>query len=259
MRPNPRDIKSLKKFFKEYEGLTTNQLSIVAGVSNFTINFWKSKCGLIGDINRKKKISKDPIPENWDTKEWFEKAYEKMGYHAIACLIGKDNDWLFVKRRLKRYGIKPKTVKERENKSDNPCCDEGWLHYYYAKRDDYLKWCKKNKMAPCDDGGQGLSLHECAALAGVSHQAIHNWLALYKMKARSISDTDRDKEHKPVSMARKRAARDRYFESYRAGKINMTIGQHRFSNGTRVDKAQTINKRFNTEVRGASSHPSSQE
>lgn len=257
MKIDSSNTDSLKEFFESHKGLTTSQLAIVANTATCTILDWKRKCGIVKSAYKKPpKKAKGPIPNNWDNKEWFEQAYEKMGLRAIALKIGKGKNWQFVANRLKRYGIPRKTHNERTI-SKNPCCDNGWLHYYYADRYDYLKWCKIEKIEPCDEGGQRLSLTKCAELAGVSPNTITNWLVLHKMKIRNISEAKTGNKCRQITIEERRKARDRFFEMYRNGTINMIIGDKRFSNGTRVDRTETVNKRFNTRVRGTPARSSS--
>jgi hypothetical protein len=255
MRPNSKNRDSLLEFFEEYRGLTNNQLAIVADVAPCTIVEWKRKCGIISSTYQKpQKRAKGPIPEDWDNKKWFEQAYKSMGLHAIALLIGKGNNWQFVAKRLKRYGIERKSHSERVG-STNPCCDSGWLHYYYSDRKRYLKWCRKNRVEPCDEGGQKLTLHECGALAGVSHQTIANWLSLFKIKTRDLSESKVGKSTKRrVKPPHRRSQRDRFFEQYRSGSINIIVGSDHYSNGTKVGKEETVSKRFNRNLRGTPPH-----
>lgn len=258
---NSKNIHELKQFFEENEGLTNAQLAMLANISISTIIQWKRRCGIIKTPPRgvKEKTTTEPIPENWDNKEWFEQAYEKMGLRAIACLIGKGKNWLFVARRLKKYGIPRKTAAER-SASKNPCCDEEWLHYYYADRKTYLKWCRKNKIASCKEGGQRLSALKCAELAGVSSDTIACWLTLYKMEIRGISEAQTGlKIKKNLSVKTKREHRDRFFRLYRSGKMNLIFGSKRYSNGKEVDREETIIKRFGKRVRRTPSHSSGDE
>lgn len=254
MKINPRNIGELKEFFESYQGLTDGELAIIAGVSTRTISGWKRKIGLLKPIALKPLKVKGILPENWDNKEWFESTYENTGLRSMALLLDKDVN--FVIKRLKKYGIRIKSLAERTI-SKNPCCDEGWLYYYYASRNDYLKWCKKTKTEPCEDGGQKLSTIKCAELAGVSPNTITNWLVLYKMRIRSQAEAQLGTQKFVASNKLKRKFRDNFFEEYRKGTINMIIGNQRFSNGTRVDKAETINKRFNTRVKGRSASSTS--
>jgi hypothetical protein len=258
MKINSRSIDSLKNFFEAHEGLTNSQLAILANTATCTISDWKRKCGIVKSNYRKPpKRAKGPIPTNWDNKQWFEQAYKDTGLRAIALLIGKGGDWQFVAKRLKKYGIPRKTLAERTI-SKNPCCDEGWLHYYYADRADYLKWCKKERSKPCDEGGQRLSTTKCSELAGVSPNTITNWLASHKMKIRGRSEAQIGiKRKRNLTTQERRKNRDKFFKMYRAGTINMIIGNQRFSNGTRVDRTETVNKRFNTSVRGTPARSSS--
>ena len=257
MKINSRNIDSLKEFFESYEGLTNSQLAIVADTATCTISDWKRKCGIIKSNYRKPPITvKGPIPINWDNKEWFEKTYKEMGLRAIAFLLRKGGNWHCVAKKLKEYGIRRKTLAER-TVSKNPCCDEGWLSYYYADRKDYIKWCRKEKTPSCEDGGQRLTITKCSEIAGVSPNTITNWLASHKMKIRGLSESNVGTKNRKLTNAERRRERDRFFKMYRDGTINMIIGNKRFSNGTQVDRAETVNKRFNTSIRGAPARSSS--
>jgi len=242
--PNPRDNNSLRDFFSINKGLTNVELAVLADRSVDTIVIWKRRCGVI--VNGYVKPVK-PLPTpvvGWDNKAFFEEHYVQkgMGLTAIAALIGHPNDWDKVARRLKRHGIRRRTHEESVY-SKNPCCEEGWLQYYYSRRKDYLKWCESNGFESDDDGGCGYTLHQCAGLAGVSHQTIANWLALFQIRTRGLAESNIYNTRK-ATLKEIRAARDSFYEQYRAGTINMIIRGKRYSNGKRVDRDQTFAQRF---------------
>ena len=247
---NTKDLNSLREFFRIYEGLTDGQLAILADRSISTITDWKRRCGIIKNGYCKPTKTIPLAGDYQDTKEWFEKAYSKHGLRAIGKMIGKN--WQFVARRLKKYGIRSRTHEEAVA-SKNPCCTEDWLYYHYARRDEYLKWCERQRIEPCPNGGQGLTLRACAKLADASRGTIQSWLALFKMKMRGLGESAIEEYNhmynKSDTPAMRRRKRDKFFEGYRAGKINIVFGNDRFSNGTRVDKAETINRRFNAKIR----------
>jgi transposase len=257
MKPDPRDKNSLREFFHKYRGLTNVELATMADCATCTIVDWKRRCGVIED-GYVKPPKPPPQPVNdWDNKEWFEEHYVRkgMGFLAIAALIGKPNNWDIVRRRLRRYKIKRRTREESVG-SDNPCCEEGWLQYYYSRRKEYEKWCEERGIEPDEEGGQGLTLHQCGAEAGVSHQTIANWLALFQIKARGLAEAQiKDYNHsygRAVPLKEIRRARDAFFEVYRAGQINMIIRGKRYSNGKRVDREETFAQRFGRLPRGSS-------
>lgn len=254
MKINSHNNKEIENFFESHQGLTDRELAILANVSTSTITEWKRKVGLLKPLAKKPLQVKGVLPKDWDNKEWFEKTYESMGLRSMALLLGKDVN--FVTKRLKQHGIRIKSLSERTI-SKNPCCDEGWLYYYYADKNDYSKWCKKNKIEPCEDGGQRLSTIKCAELAGVSPNTITNWLVLFKMRIRSQAEAQLGTQKFVPSAKLKRQSRDNFFKEYRKGTINMIIGNQRFSNGTRVDKTETINNRFNTRIKEKSTSSTS--
>jgi len=262
MKPDPKNNFSLKEFFHKYRGLTNIELAIMADCATCTIVDWKRRCGVI-ENGYVKPVKPLPQPvKNWDNKEWFEEHYvqKRMGLQAIAALIGKPNNWNAVRRRLRRYGIPRRTLEESVG-SDNPCCEESWLQYYYSRRREYKKWCEDQGIEPDEDGGQGLNLHQCGALAGISHQTIANWLALFQVKVRGLAESQVHERNRPLDytppIKKVRGARDAFFEIYRAGQINMIIKGKRYSNGKRVDREETFAQRFGKLPRGSSKHRNS--
>jgi hypothetical protein len=255
MRPDPKNNNSLKEFFHKYRGLTNIELAIMADCAVCTIVDWKRRCGVIKDGYVKPVKPLPKVATNWDNKEWFEEHYVRkgIGFQTLAALIGKPNNWLAVKRRLRRFGIIRRTREESVG-SDNPCCEEGWLQYYYSNQKKYKEWCEENGIEPEDDGGQGLTLHQCGDLAGASHQTIANWLALFQVEARGlaaagVNSPNFNRTPKPKQI---RANRDAFYELYRAGQINMIIKGKRYSNGKRVDREETFAQRFGRLPRGSS-------
>jgi hypothetical protein len=124
----------------------------------------------------------------------------------------------------------------------NPCYTEEWLHYHYSRRDEYLRWCQATSSTPCPHGGQGLSLRSCAELAGVTAQTISNWLAYLKIGTRSLAEAQigefNHRYGKSPEADQRRKARDHFFERYRAGLINIVVGNLSFSNGKLADKTK---------------------
>ena len=139
------------------------------------------------------------------------------------------------------------------NVSTNPCYTPEWIYYHYARRKDYLQWCKKNHVDPCPHGGQGLTLRACGKLAGVSQVAIFNWLSVLKIRMRDKGEAQTgDYNHRrymETTDKEKRQSRDKFFEQYRSGTINIVAGGRRFSNGVEVDRQETLNRRTRQKAR----------
>lgn len=227
MKVDPTDPESLKEFFKEFKGLTNAELAILAGRTIDTVRDWRKKCN--------KEIQRDPFikwrsgqikkakpvivrPEAWDCAEWFKEQYEEKehGTRVISSIIRKNLKFTYY--RLKKYKVKIRSNREA-TKSDNPCCDEDWLHYHYARREDYLEWCKKNKTESDEFGGMALPLTECAELAGVVPYTITNWLTRFKMRIRGI--TESSMLNRVTTDADRRRRRDAHFELCRQKDLNV--------------------------------------
>jgi len=232
VKVNPTDPDSLKEFFTAFRGLSNPELAILAGRTPDTIRKWRKKCDeeiyrdpFVEWRSKQVKQVKPKItrPELWDCAEWFKEQYEKKGrgVATISGIINKNPKFTYY--RLKKYGVKIRSYKEA-TKSDNPCCDEDWLYYHYSRREEYLKWCKKNHVDTDKHGGMALPLRECAELAGVVPYTITNWLTRFKIRIRGITESSMLN----LTDADRRVVRDRYFELYRKGKCDI--------NGIRVDK-----------------------
>ena len=129
----------------------------------------------------------------------------------------------------------------------NPCRNEEWLSYHYLRKDAYTKWCEQNRIEICPHGGQGLTLTECSVLAGVTPQCISNWLHKFNLGTRDLAEAQIGKFNhrygRTVPASEKRDRRDAFFELYRAGTINIIIGDCSFSNGILTSKEETAAQR----------------
>jgi len=159
---------SLLNFFNKYNHLNNHDLAIIAGRSLTTIREWKRRCGLsvgkkpIAPYTVFKKKLPTP-PENWDCKEWFYDMYINKKYGVGIIAQSLQRSITLVKNRLKKYGIKLRTVAESK-KSKNKYCNEIWLRKYYEE----LGWSAK----------------KCSEAAGVCITTIYDWLVLFKIKKR---------------------------------------------------------------------------
>ena len=243
MKLNPADPASLKEFFDEFRGLTNPELAILAGRTADTIREWRKKCNekIQQDpfVEWRSRQTREPVvevsrPEAWDCAEWFKEQYEGngLGVKLISNIIRKNKKFTYY--RLKKYGVKIRSPRE-STESDNPCCDEDWLYYHYARREDYLEWCEANNVDVDEHGGMGLPLRQCAELAGVVPYTIMNWLAHFKMRIRGIVESSL--LNRVVTDVTRCRSRDRCFELYRQGKYNL--------NGVRVDKKKARSKQAN--------------
>lgn len=192
---NPNKIEDLKKFFETNPYLSTYELAIVAGRSPSTIRNWKRKCGITlkespfpkGREYKKKDVTIISDKGTWDCKEWFYQKYvtENLGIPTIARMITKSVS--LVAGRLKKYEIQTRSHIDAV-KSVNQSCDEAWLYFNYATRDQYVDWCTKNAKQVDPEGGKALSLAKCSKIAGVVPYTIYNWLARFKIPMRDINE-----------------------------------------------------------------------
>lgn len=192
---NPNNIDSLKKFFDDNPHLSTYELAIVAGRSPSTIRNWKRKCGIAlkespfpkGREYKKRDVVSVTDKGQWDSKEWFHARYitDGLGIPTIARMISKSVS--LVAGRLKKYEISTRAHSEAV-KSVNQSCDEAWLYFNYATRDQYVEWCTKNAKQVDPEGGKALSLAKCSEIAGVVPYTIYNWLVRFKIPMRDINE-----------------------------------------------------------------------
>lgn len=248
---DPTNPDELDRFFRVTEGLTHAQQATLANVSVQTIGNWRRKAGIHGDrpgnfIPSPAKPGEYELATNWNNKQWFQEAYETFGVRKIGRMIGRDS--LYVISKLRQYKIPRKYRHERVG-SRNPFCNEEWLVYHYCLRDEYLKWCEENNVDPCDYGGQGLPVKECAQMAGVVYQTIVNWLTKFKIRIRDRSEAHRGSLNpsykRKVSAEERRLSRRRTFEEYRQGKRVFRVGTFNFSNGRLLGAAKSVSSKSN--------------
>jgi len=177
--PQPSDPRSLKKFFKEYENLTTMEQAQLVGRSAWTIRKWKRIAGIprpckgwsvgLEECPFKKRPKNPPKPiiheedrSVWHTREWLYQKYvvEGISRNMIARII-KRSCWR-VDYYLKQFNI-PKRGPE-VTKSRNPCCNKEWIVDHYVT--------------------MGLSIIECAKLANISHIGFYYWLVRFQIPIR---------------------------------------------------------------------------
>jgi hypothetical protein len=192
---NPNNTEDLKKFFETNKHLSTYELAIVAGRSPSTIRNWKRKCGITlkespfpkGREYKKKDVVVIADKGTWDCKDWFQQKYvtEGLGIPTIARIIAKSVS--LVAGRLKKYDISTRPHNEAV-KSNNQSCDEAWLYFNYATRDQYVEWCTKNAKQVDPEGGKAMSLAKCSTIAGVVPYTIYNWLVRFKIPMRDINE-----------------------------------------------------------------------
>lgn len=176
----PKDIRALKAFFEENKFLTNMELAQKAGVSTKTIQIWKRKCGIKlehrgwgsnlkerpfkGVYMKPRPLPEEPVTDDsWRKKEWLEDRYLKKGYSItqISKLVNRHR--AVVWHKLVKYGI-PLKSHEDVAKSENRCQSRKWLEDHY----EIL----------------GMTLTECAELAGVNIYTIMNWLVKFAIPIR---------------------------------------------------------------------------
>lgn len=180
--PNPKNLKSLQVFFRDYGHLKNSDLAILANTSSSTIRRWKRRCNVANYAEgwgsnkafrpfQGTKASKVEVvvvpPEVWNNRDWFYQKYvvERLGIPLISRMINRDKN--IVLCRFERFNIKTRSYAEA-SKSKNPCCTYEWLYEHYEI--------------------YGMSLEKCAALANVNPYTIYNWLAKFKIYIRNHNE-----------------------------------------------------------------------
>ena len=161
------DPEAIRKWFADHEYLTTNDHALVTGKSRWYVRQLRKRAGLTQAPP--KKMPKPHAPRkivnidttNWDTKEWFEKAIQLYTIKQIARAIQRDKK--AVKRRVKKWNLKLRPLKER-TRPQNPCCTKEWVYNHYVEK--------------------GLSQRQCAKLANISPQNFANWLIRFEIQVR---------------------------------------------------------------------------
>jgi predicted HTH domain antitoxin len=165
----------LLKFFNSHSSYKTSEISMKYDISVATLRVWMRKCGYkppetpdtmvlkkIGGFYRRKNAKKLD-KKVWNNKEWFEHAYnvDRFGLPTISKITGLNINTVL--KRLKRYGIATRNLKEC-NKSQNKYCNREWCFRKYV-----IEEC---------------SLGEMAKIAGTSPHTIQNWLSAFKIQVR---------------------------------------------------------------------------
>lgn len=176
IRPDVKDLRSLKMFFEENKFLRTTELAQVAGVSTPTIIRWRKMCDIKppkprwhpGVIPQKKKLPENVAPNSHLDPNWLyqKSVVEGYGMHRIAEMSKRDVKTIWY--RMKKLKIPTKTAREL-SVSKNPCCSREWLMENYVI----------NKI----------SAIQCSKMAGVCQYTIYNWLAKFNIELRDITSS----------------------------------------------------------------------
>lgn len=161
---DPKDIESIRKFFKEHYDYTSFELRHKYDIPISTLNYWRRKAGI---PNKKpdafKNYRKDPIkvekiedPKVWDNGPWFMEMYikRKIGAYILARMINRSVTIVY--RRLKRFNIPIREHREAVV-STNEYKNEEWLWNEYVRKNRTLK--------------------DISEEAGVNRYTICHWLA----------------------------------------------------------------------------------
>lgn len=160
------DVEAIRKWFADHPYLSTAEQAQVAGKSRWYIRNLKRRAGLTkpppkvlpkSTAKPQSKLGIE-VPEDWDNREWLEKAVQIGTVAQIAKAVGRSRQ--VIMKRLKRMNI----PYSRRKTSKNPCCNKAWLHKHYVE--------------------QGLTQQECANLAGISVENFANWLVRFSIPVR---------------------------------------------------------------------------
>jgi hypothetical protein len=153
---------SLKDFFESYMCLNCDDIGSIVGMKYSDMREYKVKAGFYDPSKphgtaEQVSISLPPefheIDEFEDTKEWWERNYEKYGVRQLARLTGLSSR-VSVKHMLKKHGVQ--TKKDRKFEHKNRYNNKEILHNLYIVKD--------------------LSAQAIADMAGVSRRTIKYWL-----------------------------------------------------------------------------------
>jgi hypothetical protein len=167
-RTNPD---SLRGWFREHTYLTANDMCLIAQVSLKTLQRWRRIVGQLGPKRsppRRRGQPRRPLPTappDWRAGTWLEDQYQHYSVREIARAIARS--YTFTRRLLQRRGVVFRSAREAI-RSKHRCCNWAWLDQHYMVA--------------------GLSLTQCARLAGVSSSTMTSWLLQFGFRVRTISE-----------------------------------------------------------------------
>jgi hypothetical protein len=164
------DPASLWRWFADHSYLSPNDHARIAGVCLKTIRRWQDAAGLPRARRRRPPGWRRPrpvltAPPDWAAGTWLEKQYPSHGIRQIGHAIGRS--YTATRRLLRRRGVIFPSAREAV-RSRHPCCNRPWLLRHYVV--------------------EGLSLSQCARLAGVSTATMTEWLLAEAIRVRSNSE-----------------------------------------------------------------------
>lgn len=159
-----KDAASLYKWFTDHSYLNISDHALVMDRCTRKVRELRILAGLKG---RKPTTNKRPVtikiqiaelPTNWRTKEWLESYINKYGTMAVQRATGLSVSRFYEIVHKLNVKIKGRT------ESKNPNCTKAWCHKHYVEL--------------------GLSLRQCAKLAGITHPRFADWLVKFKIPIR---------------------------------------------------------------------------
>lgn len=173
--PDGSNLCSLRVFFEQNRFLTTSELAILAERSMETVRLWRRRCGLPNKAKPNFGPCVLPIRQEvefvgrdgLDDPVWLRQKYEAehcgLGIIARMCGCGRKQ----VLARLRLFNIPTRPFADVVG-SRHPCCTRDWLDQHYVV--------------------EGLTLRECAELAGVNPYTIIRWLAKFGIPTRTVGE-----------------------------------------------------------------------
>ena len=175
------DPKSLAKWFIDHHYFSIGALAATAGVSRKIIRKWRKFAGIAGPKGQYNPIKNKPIVttitinpplpgQSWKDPVWLRDAYERNpDIKKISEIVGVH--FITVWNTLKKLGI-------YKSKPIHPC--------------DNLEWIKLNYVYNHN------SAKECARLAGVSHNAMLNWISKHGVATHTLPQTNYSISHHKI-------------------------------------------------------------
>lgn len=161
-RPDPNDIRSLKAFFRDNQGLSMGMLAQLSGIDYIKILKLRRKAeGRMWPINV---LDKPEVKLNralWDNADWFRQMYidKQLSASKMSSIVGYSKT--SIQNRLKKYNI--------PIRKNNTSFDRKWFEDHYQTME--------------------LTISECAELTGRSALWIYTRLVEYQIHIRDNSES----------------------------------------------------------------------
>ena len=177
------DPNSLKNWFNDHPYLSIYDHAQIIGKCTRLVREMRLKAGIKGKgpttTNRSymgATIGPADIPVEWKDRNWLVESLKKYTASAIIRALGVKRGTFY--DALKRFKIPVSSG----NVSNNPCCTHAWCYRHYV--------------------ALGLSMDNCAALAGISRPKFADWLVKFGIPIRKQFEEYKAKSALPIKLKR---------------------------------------------------------